>query len=82
MIMATWSALVSVKCNGSLNATDWQAVKAWAAVEKVWSSSGHWDYEVELSSAIQAQDELEKTVFEIRALSWVDDTQTHWRKAV
>ena len=37
--MATWSALVSVKCNGSLNATDWQAIKGWAAGGSAISSS-------------------------------------------
>ena len=78
----TWNAMVSVKCNGKLNETSWEDIKAWDFIEKVWSSSGHWDFEVELDSSVDNQDKLEKAVFQLRSQNWIADTETHWHREV
>lgn len=77
-----WNAAISVKCNGKLNDTHWEAIKQWGWAERLWSTSGEWDFQLICNDHIANQDELEKAVFQLRSQAWVSDTNTQWWKAL
>lgn len=78
----TWNALIGVKCNGSINNTQWDAIKSESWVKNIWSAMGEWDFWIVLDESVQQQDQLENTVLNLRQQPWINDTQTSWIKEV
>ena len=77
-----WNAVVAVKCNGKLNDTHWETVKAWSSVKSVWSSMGDWDFWMLFDNSVNDQDKLEEAIFKLRQQDWISDTETSWWKEV
>lgn len=78
----SWNAYVAIACNGKINDSHWNEVKAWGEVQKVWSSMGEWDFWLALNEKVADVEGLESFVFKLRNMGWVDKTCTWWWKEV
>tara|TARA_B100001093_G_scaffold442489_1_gene444239 strand:+ start:860 stop:1177 length:318 start_codon:yes stop_codon:yes gene_type:complete len=78
----TWNASISIKCNGKLNKTHWEAVKEWGWVQQLWSTSGDWDFQLICNDKISDQNALQSAVFDLRKQEWIEDSKTQWWKAL
>ena len=78
----SWNAAIAIKCNGKFNDTHWEAIKKWGWTEKLWSTSGEWDFQLVCNNNISDQNQLEEAVFQLRNQDWVTDTNTQWWKSL
>lgn len=78
--MTNWTGNILVKSNGGWSDVSWDEIKKWPEVEKVWSTTGTWDWWVKLKTSTDYIGTAEKIAWNLRKKPWVLDTQTWWAK--
>jgi hypothetical protein len=78
--MNTWNSVIFMKSNKTMS--DMNAMAKWDGVEKMWSTSGDWDWCVKLDQKMSSPEQAEAFVARMRAGQWATETQTHWWKEV
>jgi hypothetical protein len=74
----SWNANIAIKSNGKIAEAKWDEVKNWAEVEKIWSTTGKWDWIVSLKSDKNDFDAAKKVAWALHKFPWVSETETWW----
>lgn len=78
--MSAWNSLIFVKTNGSWTDTD--GVSNWPGVNKIWSTSGDWDWCIKLDEEHSNPEKTEAFVANLRQSDWVANTESRWWREV
>ena len=74
----SWNSIVFVKAHKGMPA----AMSKMMGVEKMWSTSGEWDWCIKLDQSHSSPEQTEMFVNQLRMADWVSHTQTSWWKEV
>lgn len=55
-----------------------EEIKSWPGVEKIWSTSGQWDWIVKLTNDSSSWEGAKKIMWKLKEHKWVSDTNTWW----
>lgn len=76
-----WTGNISIRTNASWTDVNWDEVKKWPEVEKIWTTTGGWDWLIQLKPAqTQDADTAQKVVWNLRKNPWIASTETWWSK--
>ena len=78
--MANWNSYIFLKTNVSLTDTD--EISKWSGVNKIWSTSGEWDWVIKLNEDHSTPEKTEEFVSNIRNIEWIADSSSKWWKEV
>lgn len=78
--MSSWNSVVFLKTKNAWS--DSQAITKMNGVQSVWSTSGDWDWCIQLDSKHSTPEETAVFVKKLRNSDWVADTNTSWWKEV
>lgn len=77
--MDAWNSVVFVRAKSM---PDKAAMKKMMGVEKMWSTSGDWDWCIQLDAKHSTPEQTEMFVSQLRNSPWVAETKTNWWKQV
>ncbi len=76
----SWNAHVWVKWSNTWD-NNWESVKEWNQVKRVWSCMGDWDMCLEVN--VDSPEKLENFVWShLRSKKWVQQTHSTWSKEI
>lgn len=75
------TAHIAVRTNGSFNKADWKKVKGWKNIDKVWSTTGTWDWFIKTKDNADWNG-IKQLVWDLRNEPWVAATETWWSEEV
>lgn len=78
--MDAWNSVIFLKSNKPWS--ELSGVSKWDGVEKIWSTTGDWDWCIKLDSKSSTPEKAEAFVSKIRDGKWASETKTHWWKEV
>lgn len=78
--MNAWNSVIFMKSNKSMS--DMNTMAKWDGVEKMWSTSGDWDWCIKLDQKSSTPEKAEAFVARMREGHWATETQTNWWKEV
>lgn len=78
--MANLNSVIHVKTNGSW--TDADKVSKWPGIKKIWSTSGDWDWLIQLDKDYSTPEKTEELVSKLRQADWVANTESNWWREV
>lgn len=76
--MKSWNSVVFLKTKSSWS--DSSSLSSMKGVQGLWSTSGPWDWAIELDSSHSTPEETEVFVKNLRKADWVSETSTCWWK--
>ena len=79
-MMDTWNSIIFMKSNKAMS--DMNAIAKWDGVEKMWSTTGDWDWCIKLDQKSSSPEKAEAFVARMREGRWVTETKTNWWKEV
>lgn len=72
-----WNSVIFMKSDKSMS--DMDQMSKWAGVDKMWSTTGDWDWCLLLNSS--SPEEAEKFVMKMRDGNWATETKTQvWKQ--
>ena len=77
-MMNSWNSVIFMKSDKSM--ADMNEMAKWEGVDKMWSTSGDWDWCVQLKSS--SPEDAEKMVMKMRKGQWATQTKTNWWKQI
>ena len=78
--MSNWNSVIFIKTKKEWTDTD--TVSKWSGVEKIWSTSGDWDWCIKMDKAHSNPDQTEELVARLRSTDWVANTESTWWREV
>lgn len=78
--MSEWTSIVSIRSTKPL--PEMSAIAKWDGVEKMWSTTGDWDWCIKLDQKSSSPEKTEEFVSRLRNGHWATETRTNWWKEV
>lgn len=78
--MNAWNSVIFMKSNKPWS--DLSAMMKWDGVEKMWSTTGDWDWCIKLDKNSSTPEKTEAFVNRMREGSWATSTKTNWWKEI
>ncbi len=78
--MSKWNSVIFLKTQKEWTDTD--TVSKWSGVEKIWSTSGDWDWCIKLDKDHSTPEKTEALVAKLRSTDWVANTESSWWREV
>lgn len=79
-MMNTWNSVIFMKSDKPWS--DLNSMMKWDGVEKMWSTTGEWDWCIKLDMKSSTPEKTEEFVNRMRDGHWASATKTHWWKEV
>lgn len=79
-MMNSWNSVIFMRSNKDAKAL--AAMAKWEEVDRMWSTSGEWDWCVQLKPKNSSPEMTETVVNRMRDGQWANETKTQWWRQV